>query len=251
MKQAVPRFGVWAGRKYFLDKMTLRELVGAYFTYYAILAYLLLAALTIALTVVWSEGAWPPLAAAALVVPVYPLVWYLLHRFVLHGGYLYKSPRTASVWRRIHYDHHRDPNDLSVLFGALYTTLPTIAIVTLPLGYLIGGPGGATAGLAAGLLITCFYEFCHCCQHLPFAPKMAWLQRIKKLHLAHHFHSEQGNYGITNFWFDRLLGTYDAHPKQIARSQTVFNLGYAGAVAERYPWVARLDEASNIRRGEA
>ena len=32
--------GVWAGRKYCLDKMSLGDLVRAYFTYYAILVYL-------------------------------------------------------------------------------------------------------------------------------------------------------------------------------------------------------------------
>ncbi len=250
-----PRFGVWAGRQYFLDKMTLRDLVRAYFTYYAILAYLALAAITIVLTFAWSASPWPPLLAAALVVPVYPLVWYLLHRFVLHGKYLYKWSHTAAVWKRIHYDHHRDPNDLSVLFGALYTTLPTIALVTLPIGYFIGGPdnglGSAMAALASGLVVTCIYEFCHCCQHLPFAPKNAWLRRIKKLHLAHHFHNEQGNFGITSFWCDQVLGTYYAHPKQVARSETVFNLGYTDQVAERYPWVARLDRPADLRQSEA
>jgi hypothetical protein len=81
----------------------------------------------------WSwHQALAPLAIAALAtIFVYPLVWYVLHRFVLHGQFLYRSPLTAAMWKRIHFDHHQDPNDLSVLFGALYTTLPTIAIVTI------------------------------------------------------------------------------------------------------------------------
>lgn len=196
-----PAIGPWAGRKYFLDKMTLRDLVVAYFTYYGILVYLLLAAVGITLAVTLAEGWARPALAAAVVVLLYPAVWYALHRWVLHGQWLYRIPWTAAVWKRIHYDHHQDPHDLSVLFGALYTTLPTIAIVTIPLGWAIAGPAGAAAATASGILTTCFYEFCHCIQHLPFQPRWEWLRQVKKLHLAHHFHSEKGNFGIARSSF--------------------------------------------------
>lgn len=234
------RWGVWSGRKYFLDKMNLHELVVAYLTYYAILAYLALAVLTAIAAVVLNENAAMTLLAAALVVPVYPLVWYLLHRYVLHGRFLYKNPLTVRVWKRIHFDHHQDPNDLGVLFGALYTTLPTIVAVTAPIGWAVAGPAGAAAAVAAALVITCFYEFCHCIQHLPFKPRYRWLKEMKRLHVAHHFHNEQGNFGITNFVPDRLFGTFYPHPRDIARSPTTFNLGYTAEEAQRYPWVDRL-----------
>ena len=68
----------------------------------------------------------------------------------------------------------------------------------------------------------------------------AWLKEMKKRHLAHHFHSEKGNFGITNFLTDRLLGTYYEDTKIFPRSNTVFNLGYRGEDARRYPWVANL-----------
>jgi len=238
----VARFGPWASRKYFLDKMTLKDLVGAYLTHYAILSYLLLSVVTLVLAWHLSESLWRSLIAATIVVPIYPGIWYLLHRYVLHGSFLYKFPQTAALWKRIHFDHHQDPNDLGVLFGALYTTLPTILVVTTPVGWAIGGSGAAAAAVASGLLTTCFYEFCHCIEHLPFTPRWPGLKRIKKLHLAHHFHNEHGNYGITNFVWDRVLGTYYPHPKAIARSRTVFNLGYTGAVAQKYPWVAAMSE---------
>ena len=90
-----------------------------------------------------------PAAAAAAAVLGYPLVWYLLHRYVLHGRLLYRFPQTAALWKRIHFDHHQDPNDLGVLFGALYTTLPTIFIVTAPIGWLIGGASAAAAAFSA------------------------------------------------------------------------------------------------------
>jgi sterol desaturase/sphingolipid hydroxylase (fatty acid hydroxylase superfamily) len=152
------------------------------------------------------------------------------------------------VWKRIHFDHHQDPHNLVVLFGALYTTIPTIALVTIPVGYLIGGPSAAAMSFTMGILSTLFYEFCHCVQHLNTTPKSAFMRHIKKCHLAHHFHNEQGNFGITNLFWDRLFGTYYPEPKLRPKSATVFNIGYTEEMAQRYPWVAAL---SGGTRGDA
>ena len=238
-------YRTWRAQDYLLDKMDLRKLVQAYVTYPAIQVYVALAILSAAFSLFYLESLWPVLAAVLAAILIYPLVWYLLHRFVLHGRWLYRSPHTAAVWKRVHYDHHQHPNDLSVLFGALYTTLPTIFVVTVSLGWLIGGPAGAAAALATGLLVTCFYEFCHCIQHLAYTPKFAFLMRMKKLHLAHHYHNEQGNFGITNFLWDRLFATYYAKPKSVPRSATVRNLGYTDEEAERFPWVAEITRTRN------
>ena len=232
------RPGFW-NRSHHLDRMTFRELVIAYFQHYTIQTYLLLAVIA-AGAAVWRPAPLLQMAAAVVIaILVYPLVWYALHRWVLHSQWMYKLPLTAKTWKRIHYDHHQDPNHLEVLFGALYTTLPTIAVATVPVGYAIGGFGGASIAFATGLLTTCVYEFFHCIQHLAYKPKNKWVARIKKRHLAHHFHDENGNYGITNYLWDRLFGTYYEDMKQ-KKSPTVFNLGYTPEVAKKYPWVAEL-----------
>ena len=247
------RIGFWAGSKYNLSRMTMRDLVRAYFTHYAVAAYFALSAAGLALAVAWMP-AWTVLevtrvvAAGIAAVIVYPLVWYSLHRWVLHSRIAYRLPFTARVWKRTHFDHHQDPHDLGVLFGALYTTLPTIVVVTLPLGWLIGGPAGAAACIAGALLTTCFYEFCHSAQHLNYRPKSKWMHEIKRLHLLHHFHNENGNYGITNFVVDRALGTGYVAARNRPKSATVFNLGYDEAMAATYPWVAALS-AHGIRIG--
>ncbi|NNC72096.1 MAG: sterol desaturase family protein, partial [Sphingomonadaceae bacterium] len=144
------------------------------------------------------------------------------------------------TWKRIHYDHHQDPNHLEVLFGALYTTLPTIVLMLTPIGWAIGGPGGAAMAVGVGLLTTCFYEFCHCIQHLKYKPKNKWLAKLKSSHMAHHFHDESGNFGITNFFWDRVFGTFYERPDRKEKSETVFNLGYTPEQAKQYPWVADL-----------
>lgn len=237
--------GFWSNRKHHLDKMTLGELTAAYFQYPAVQVYLGLLVVSTFLAL-WlgkaglQERILPLIAVVIVAMAVYPLVWYLLHRFVLHGRFLYRSPRFAALWKRIHFDHHQDPNDLRVLFGALHTTLPTIALVTLPIGWLISGTYGAFAALGAGMLTTLFYEYCHCIQHLRYQPRSRFFKRIKRLHLLHHFHNENGNYGITNFFWDRVTGTYYDNANVVPHSETVFNLGYTDEEVNRYPWVAEL-----------
>jgi sterol desaturase/sphingolipid hydroxylase (fatty acid hydroxylase superfamily) len=235
----------WAGREYRLDKMSLRELVVAYFTHYSIQVYLLLAVVAIVLTAFTAPGWREPLTGVVLTLFLYPLFEYLLHRFVLHGRFLYKLPWTAKVWKRIHYDHHQNPHDLSVLFGALYTTLPPIFLLSLPIGWLVAGPAGGFAALATALLAFSAYEFCHCVQHLPFTPKNSWLREIKKHHLAHHFHCEQGNYGITTMIWDRVFGTGYESMRAVPRSPTTHNLGYDSAERERFPWVGALSASDD------
>ena len=237
----------WRERTHHLDRMTFRELVIAYFQYPAVLTYILLFIVScVALGHSWGTDStthWSLLLISTITaILVYPAVWYLLHRFVLHGQFLYRMPATAALWKRIHFDHHQDPNNLSVLFGALYTTLPTVAVVTMTVGNLIGGYQGAIAAFAAGLGTTLVYEFCHCIQHLHYVPKFKFLRKIKRLHLLHHFHNENGNYGITNYFWDKITGTYYGQSGDISSSETVFNLGYSEQESLRYPWVAQLSE---------
>lgn len=227
-------------RSHHLDRMTLRELVVAYFQYPAIIGYLGFAMLAAAVWFYYPAPLLATLASAAVAILLYPLVWYTLHRWVLHSNWMFKVPLLASTWKRIHYDHHQDPNHLEVLFGALHTTLPTIALATAPIGYAIGGIGGAAAALATGLVTTCVYEFCHCIQHLSYKPKNKYLAAMKARHMAHHFHDEKGNFGITNFFWDRLFGTFYERHERKEKSQTVFNLGYTDEVAKHYPWVKDL-----------
>jgi len=234
-----PPAGIWA-KSHWLNRMSLRELVAAYFQHHAIRVYLALAAVAVGVAI-WS----PPtlaggLAAAGFAVGVFSLVWYVLHRFVLHGKWMWKSKLLSPTWKRIHYDHHQDPNSLEVLLGAPWTTLPTLMVFTIVPGFLIAGIGGAAIGFAAGLLATAFNEFCHCIQHLSYKPKNKWLADMKARHMAHHFHDETGNFGITDFSWDRLFGTFYERAARPTKGPSVFNLGYTDDVAARYPYVAEL-----------
>lgn len=234
-----------------LDAMSLRELWAAYLCHATVQVYIVLTAISAALCSFYATTLLPLIICAVLAAVIYPLVWYLLHRFVLHGRFLYRFPYTASLWKRIHFDHHRDPHDLDVLFGALPTTLPTIALATMPIGYLVDGLAGLFACFTTGLAITLFYEFCHCIQHLKVTPKWKWVQRIKKYHLQHHFYDERNNFGITNYLCDRFFGTFRPKPSANERSDTVFNLGYTREQVRLYPWVAQRSEDIDINEAIA
>lgn len=228
------------GRSFDLGKMNLKQLWVAYLTYPTILLYFALVVASIAVAIHFFAGWGATLVSILAVVLVYPVAWYLLHRYVLHGRLLYKMKWTAALWKRIHFDHHQDPHLLDVLFGAPVTTLPTIAIITGPIGYLIGGWGASATAFGTGVAITCIYEFFHCIQHLSYKPNSAWIQRMKARHVLHHFHDEDGNFGITSFVVDRMFGSYYLDAKARPRSPTVFNLGYDVQEAKRFPWVMNL-----------
>jgi hypothetical protein len=234
---------LWRGRSYDLGRMTLPELWLAYATYPAILIYIALAivaaGVTAALATRWQQIVFPGLE----VLIAYPVVWYLLHRFILHGRWLYKMKWSAGLWKRIHFDHHQDPHRLDVLFGAPSNTVPTIVLVTVPLGYAIADWPGAVAAFATGLLTTCVYEFIHCIQHLNYKPKSHLILRIKQDHLMHHFHNENGNYGIMSFTPDLLFRTYYRQACKVPKSPSVYNLGYDVEAAGRYPYVMKLTGA--------
>lgn len=230
---------IWT-RSHYLDRMTFRELVIAYFQHYTIVVYLGLAAASF---VVLAYNPISLLAGFACVMFAYVAwhtVWFFIHRYIMHGHWMFKIPALAKTWKRIHYDHHVDPNHLEVLFGALGHTLPTVAVASLPIGYLIGGIGGAALTFAAALLITCQNEFIHCIQHLAFKPKNKTIMRLKTRHLLHHFHHENGNFGIADNFWDWALGYLYERPGDRAKSRTVFNLGYTEEVAMRYPTVREL-----------
>ncbi|HVJ55666.1 MAG TPA: sterol desaturase family protein [Aliidongia sp.] len=243
MAQKIGSARAWHGRSYDLGRMTLPELWLAYATYPAILIYVALAVasagIVVAMGARWDQVVLPGLA----VLIAYPVVWYLIHRFILHGRWLYKMKWSAGLWKRIHFDHHQDPHRLEVLFGAPSNTVPTIALVTVPLGYAIAGWSGAAAAFAVGLVTTCVYEFVHCIQHLNYKPKSRLIQRIKQDHLVHHFHNENGNYGIMSFTPDLMLGTYYRGARAVPKSPSVYNLGYDVEEARRYPYVMELTGA--------
>ena len=236
-------YKAWKNEEYLLNRMTFDDLVKAYVTYPGIQVYA--AIILICLGIVGFTLEAPFFTGLAFVsgALIFPISWYITHRFILHGSWMYKLPWLAGFWKRVHYDHHRFPNDLSVLFGGLHTTIPPIALIAGPIGWAIAGLPGAAAAVAGMVVMTCYTEFLHAGEHLAFEPKSKFWKEIKKRHLAHHFHDESGNYGIAEFFWDRVFGTFYAEQTDRPRSATARNLGYTDETAKKYPWVKALTDA--------
>lgn len=236
-------YKAWKEEEYLLNRMTFKDLVRAYVTYPAIQVYAGLTIVAIVAGAILSANLLRFAGAVAAGALLFPIAWYIAHRWVLHGSWMYRIPALASFWKRIHYDHHRFPNDLSVLFGGLHTTLPTILLLSAPIGFAVDGWAGALGAVAGTLVMTCFTEFMHAGEHLAFEPKSKFWKDIKQRHLAHHFHNENGNFGIAEFFWDRVFGTFYAELSDRPRSATARNLGYTDEMAAKYPWVRDLTDA--------
>ncbi len=236
-------YKAWKAEKYLLNRMTFDDLVRAYVTYPGIQIYAGMIVVAASAAVAFSASWLATLAAFVAGALIFPISWYVTHRFILHGSWMYKTPYLAKFWKRVHYDHHRFPNDLSVLFGGLHTTIPPIMLIAGPIGWLIGGVAGAAAAIAGMVIMTCYTEFLHAGQHLAFEPKSNFWKVIKKRHLAHHFHNETGNFGIAEFFWDRVFGTFYAEASEKPRSATARNLGYTDETAKKYPWVKEITDA--------
>jgi sterol desaturase/sphingolipid hydroxylase (fatty acid hydroxylase superfamily) len=213
---------------------TKRDLLRACLDHYAIKLYL--AITVIALIGMAASSASLLVLPIAIVVTVffYPLVEYALHRFVLHSNLLYRSPLTAPIWRRLHYDHHMKPTNLSVLFAEPMTSVPLLLILAAIPGLVIDLNGLFAAMVATNFLMFTYYEFMHASAHLKIGIPDSWIVRHKQSHLRHHFIQETQNFGIGTQVMDTIAGTTGQSSEQ---SSTVRNLGYDDQAAKAYPWV--------------
>ncbi|WP_456276121.1 sterol desaturase family protein [Bacillus sp. AK128] len=154
---------------------------------------------------------------------LYIISEYLTHRFFFHM----KAPKNQlflTFMKRIHYDHHEDPNDLKLLFLPIWYSIPQlfilVAITTALTGSLIFGISVFTGAI----IMMTYYEWTHYIAHRPYQPKTPWGKWMKKLHLLHHYKNEQYWYGVTNPSLDYLFGTMkngkDVHKSATAKKLT-------------------------------
>lgn len=147
---------------------------------------------------------------------------YITHRFIFHMKPP-KSPFLLKFMKRLHYDHHANPNDLHLLFLPLWFSLPAIAIFSV-IVYLITWSFVMTNAFMAGvILLLLFYEWKHYVAHRPIQPVSPWGKWMKKFHLWHHYKNENYWYGVTNPAYDLLMGTLKDQ-KEVKLSETAKNL---------------------------
>jgi len=152
----------------------------------------------------------------------YAMSEYIIHRFLFHM----KTPTNQFLLRmikRLHFDHHVDPNNLKLLFLPLWFSLPGFLTFSF-IVYLITVNIQLTIAFLAGLIAYfMFYEWKHYIAHKPIQPRTEMGRNIKKAHLWHHFKNENYWFGVTHTSVDKTFGTYKDQ-KQIEKSETARNL---------------------------
>ncbi len=160
--------------------------------------------------------------AAAAGVAAYAVSEYGVHRFLFHSKPP-KNPFLLKLLRRLHYDHHADPNDLNLLFLPVWYSLPLVGASSW-IVYSLFDAVFIAAAFASGILAyLLYYEWVHYAAHRPIQPLTAWGRYMKKLHLLHHYKNESYWYGVTTPILDAALGTYK-QGDEVDKSETARNL---------------------------
>lgn len=138
-------------------------------------------------------------------IVTWPIMEYLLHRFV---GHVWKLD---TLFKKEHSRHHREVHYFAPLTYKSIAAVPALgalfaAVFALTASWRVGL--GFTLGFA---VMFSFYEWFHWACHSR-APKTRLGLRLLKHHLAHHFHNTKMNHGVTSIWIDRLAGTYQEYP---------------------------------------
>lgn len=158
-------------------------------------------------------------------IPVWTLVEYGFHRYVLHGRF----PPGEGIIRRflherldpLHWEHHERPFDGWHISGELKDILP-LFFVAAPFSFLF--PAYTLPALLAGVVQSYVgEEWTHYFLHFGKS-RNRFFRRLKRYHLYHH--SPRGmekGYGITSGIWDVVFHTQ--YPKLIRKSLFESNFG--------------------------
>lgn len=190
------------------------------------IAFMVVLFIAIASYVLLSGPTWQLAIYFVLGLLFYMVGEYLTHRFLFHLK-APDNPFLLKILRRLHYDHHKDPNDLKLLFLPLWYSLPNITIVAT-IFFFIESTIIGTLSFALGLILMLLvYEWKHYIAHRPIKPITKFGKWIKKLHMLHHFKNENYWYGVSTPFVDVLFGTLKDE-KEVETSQTVRDLEKRG-----------------------
>ena len=203
------------------DKFNVKKYVKEFaaFPDITVMFIVLLLCASLTLPHVLFYGTWIALIIGML---TYATSEYIVHRFLFHIK-TPENPFLLKMIKRLHYDHHVDPDDLKLLFLHLWFSIPGFIIYSL-IVYFSTGSIGLTTAFATGLITYfLYYEWKHYIAHKPIQPRTKMGKNIKKHHLLHHFKNENSWFGVTHTSFDKTLGTFKEN-KEVEKSPTARNL---------------------------
>lgn len=178
-----------------------------------------IAGLLTARVIVGGFSPWELLILPALLL-VHPLTEWLIHVFLLHWRPRRLGPLSIDpIAARDHRAHHRDPDDLPLIFIPLPTLASSTVIVAAAWLLLAPGLGFALSGILLTTGIALAYEWVHFVCHVPYTPTSRFLKARVRHHRLHHYKNEAYWFGVTLHMGDRLLGTLP-DPSGVPRSPT-------------------------------
>lgn len=123
-----------------------------------------------------------------------------MHRFLGH------DLKVKTLFKKEHTRHHAETNYFAPLTYKILAAVPVCGLAILLVSYLSGSWELGTAFISGFLAMYSFYEWFHWTIHAQ-APKTKLGMKLRKHHLAHHFHNPKMNHGVTTRIIDKLTGT--------------------------------------------
>lgn len=155
-------------------------------------------------------GWWHVLISFAIGLVIWPLVEYLLHRFIFHFSPKNPSERMNRVLFLMHGVHHAQPKEKTRLVMPPVVSIPLAAIFYGlffgVVGSLLNLPNyvdGIFAGFLTGYVV---YDMTHYALH-HFSFKGAYFMKLRQHHMAHHFKNHNQRFGVSTWLWDDIFRT--------------------------------------------
>jgi sterol desaturase/sphingolipid hydroxylase (fatty acid hydroxylase superfamily) len=127
---------------------------------------------------------------------LWTLTEYIMHRIIYHR---------IPIFQKYHEAHHKDPR---AYVGAppMFGTTAVFVASFMPLAPF--APVLANA-ISVGMLIGyTFYMIVHHACHSRTPTPGGYLHRVRLHHAVHHYRDDNGNFGVTTSFWDRVFGTH-------------------------------------------
>jgi sterol desaturase/sphingolipid hydroxylase (fatty acid hydroxylase superfamily) len=139
------------------------------------------------------------LAMVLLGAALWTFIEYTTHRVIYHR---------VAAFKKYHEAHHADPQ---AYIGAPPLLGASVVLLISFLPVATFAPALAT-GLCVGMLTGyTVYLLVHHAIHFRKPTPGTYLYRARLYHAAHHYRNDEGNFGVTTSFWDRVFGTRAQH----------------------------------------
>lgn len=138
------------------------------------------------------------------------VLYWTFHEWFIHRTVYHWTPRNPGLRRFVqsfHVYHHRNMDDSAVLNAGPALAVILTFVLGLPV-FLVTWDLHATAMVLFGTLLAyCVYEWTHWALHTKTFREGTYLAYMQRFHMHHHARSWGRCFGVTNPFWDVLMGT--------------------------------------------